>query len=61
MDFALTEEQTMLQDMAKDFAENEIRPYIEEDEKNQHWRKEIFDTMAETGWGLSRVFWQLNR
>jgi glutaryl-CoA dehydrogenase (non-decarboxylating) len=49
MDFALTEEQNILQDTAKNFAENEIRPYIEEDEKNHHWRKEIFDKMAELG------------
>ncbi len=49
MDFALTEEQKMLQDMAKDFAENEIKPHVEEDEKNEHWRKEIFDKMAELG------------
>ncbi|MBN1382489.1 MAG: acyl-CoA dehydrogenase family protein [Deltaproteobacteria bacterium] len=49
MDFALTEEQRMLQDMARNFAENEIKPYVEEDEKNEHWRKEIFDKMAELG------------
>ena len=49
MNFALTEEQKMLQDMAKNFAENEIKPHVEEDEKNQHWRKEIFDKMAELG------------
>ncbi|MCG6533177.1 MAG: acyl-CoA dehydrogenase family protein [Syntrophales bacterium LBB04] len=49
MNFALTEEQRMLQDMARDFAVNEIKPYVEEDEKNEHWRKEIFDKMAELG------------
>jgi glutaryl-CoA dehydrogenase (non-decarboxylating) len=49
MDFELTPEQKMLQDMARDFAENEIKPHVEEDEKNQHWRKEIFDKMAELG------------
>jgi glutaryl-CoA dehydrogenase (non-decarboxylating) len=49
MDFGLTEEQKILQDMAKNFAENEIKPHVEEDEKNQHWRKEIFDKMAELG------------
>ncbi|HET56832.1 MAG TPA: acyl-CoA dehydrogenase [Deltaproteobacteria bacterium] len=49
MDFALTEEQRMLQDMGKNFAESEIAPYVEEDEKNQHWRREIFDKMAELG------------
>lgn len=49
MNFELTEEQRMLQDMAKNFAENEIGPHVEEDEKNEHWRKEIFDKMAELG------------
>ena len=49
MDFAQTQEQQMIQDMAKDFAENEIKPYVEEDEKNQHWRREIFEKMAELG------------
>jgi glutaryl-CoA dehydrogenase (non-decarboxylating) len=39
----------MMQDMAKNFAENEIKPYVEEDEKNQHWRREIFEKMAELG------------
>ncbi len=49
MDFAQTQEQQMMQDMAKNFAENEIKPYVEEDEKNQHWRREIFEKMAELG------------
>ncbi len=34
MDFALTEEQKMIQDTAKNFAEKEIAPHVEEDEKN---------------------------
>lgn len=33
MDFGLTEEQQMVQDMARNFAEKEIAPYVEEDEK----------------------------
>lgn len=49
MDFALTEEQQMLQDMAKNFAEGEIAPHVDEDEENHHWRKEIYDQMAELG------------
>lgn len=49
MDFELNEEQKMLQEMAKNFAEKEIAPHVEEDEKNQHWRREIFDKMAELG------------
>jgi glutaryl-CoA dehydrogenase (non-decarboxylating) len=39
----------MIQDMARNFAENEIKPYVEEDEKNQHWRREIFEKMAGLG------------
>jgi len=34
MDFAFSPELQMLRDMAKDFAQNEIGPYVEEDEKN---------------------------
>ncbi|MDR0570172.1 MAG: acyl-CoA dehydrogenase family protein, partial [Clostridiales Family XIII bacterium] len=34
MDFGLTEEQKMVQDMARSFAEKEIAPYVEEDEEN---------------------------
>lgn len=49
MDFALTEEQRMIQETAKNFAEKEIAPYVEEDEKNHFWRKEIYDKMAELG------------
>jgi len=49
MDFALTQEQQMIQDMARNFAENEIKPHVEEDEKNQHWRREIFEKMAGLG------------
>ncbi len=49
MDFALTEEQRMLQDMAKNFAETEIAPHVDEDEEHHHWRREIFDKMAELG------------
>ncbi len=49
MDFALTEEQKMVQIMARDFADNEIAPYVDQDEENHYWRKEIFDKMAELG------------
>ncbi|HET6459329.1 MAG TPA: acyl-CoA dehydrogenase family protein [Syntrophales bacterium] len=49
MDFALTQEQRMIQDVAKNFAENEIKPHVEEDEKNQYWRREIFEKMAGLG------------
>ena len=40
MDFGLTEEQQMMQDMAKNFAANEILPTLEDDEKNHRVRPE---------------------
>ncbi len=49
MDFALTEEQKMVQKMARDFAEKEIAPYVDQDEENHYWRREIFDKMADLG------------
>ena len=49
MNFALTEEQQMVQDMAKSFAEKEIAPYVEEDEENHYYRREILTKMGELG------------
>ena len=49
MFFGLTEEQQMLQDMAKKFAENEIAPTLEEDEANHRFRPEIVQKMGELG------------
>lgn len=49
MDFEWTQEQILLQDTAARFAEQEIAPYVEEDEKNHFWRKDIFDKMAALG------------
>ena len=49
MDFSLTEEQQMLVDTARKFAEEEIAPTVEEDEKNHVFRKEIVKKMAELG------------
>jgi glutaryl-CoA dehydrogenase (non-decarboxylating) len=45
----LTEEQEMVQDMARRFAEEEIAPYIEEDEENHYYRREILTKMGELG------------
>ena len=36
MDFGFTEEQRMVQEMARSFAEKEIARFIEVDEKNHH-------------------------
>lgn len=49
MDFGLTEEQAMLQDMARDFAQNEIAPTVEEDERNDVYNEKIIKKMAELG------------
>ena len=46
MDFGLTEEQQMMQDMAKNFAANEILPTLEDDEKNHRFRSEIAAKMG---------------
>ena len=49
MDFGFTEEQRMVQEMAQNFAEKEIAPFIDEDEKNHHYRREILSKMGELG------------
>ncbi|MDR0850942.1 MAG: acyl-CoA dehydrogenase family protein [Clostridiales Family XIII bacterium] len=49
MDFGFTEEQQMVQDMARRFAEEEIAPYVDEDEKNHFYRREILSKMGELG------------
>jgi len=49
MDFSLTEEQRMMRDAARRFAEERIRPTMEEDEKNSYFRKELVLEMAELG------------
>lgn len=49
MDFLLTEEQRIVQDQARRFAEMEIRPIMEEDEKHHRFRPEIVKKMGELG------------
>ena len=49
MHFGLTEEQRMMQDTAKNFAEKEIRPTLEDDEKNQRFRPDVLRKMGENG------------
>jgi len=59
VDFGLTEEQQMVQDMARNFAEKEIAPYVEEDEKNHYYRREILTKMGELGllgWSLPEEY-----
>ena len=47
MHFGLTEEQQMMQDMAKNFAANEILPSIEDDEREHKFRMEILEKMGD--------------
>jgi glutaryl-CoA dehydrogenase (non-decarboxylating) len=49
MDFALTEEQEAMREMAKSFAEKKIAPTMEEDEKEHRFRKETVKEMARLG------------
>ncbi len=49
MDFGLTEDQQMMQDMAKDFAESEILPTLAEDEANHKFRPELVRKMGGLG------------
>ncbi len=49
MDFLLNEEQRMVQEQARRFAENEIRPFMEDDEKEHRFRPEIVKKMGDLG------------
>ncbi len=49
MDFALTEEQLAIRDMAREFAQKEIAPTVDADYKAHRYPKEIVKKMAELG------------
>ncbi len=49
MDFLLNEEQRMVQEQTRRFAENEIRPIMEDDEKEHRFRPEIVKQMGDLG------------
>src|ERR1700722_19779312 len=49
MDFALTEEQKMIRDTARDFAAREIAPKAAELDKSGRWPTEIVAKMGELG------------
>jgi len=55
LDFSLSEEQQMVQDMAKDFAEKEVAPYVDQDEENHYYRRYLKNT-AETAWAGWKLF-----
>jgi len=49
MDFGLTEEQTQIQQMVRDFAESEIKPHLAEWDEAQHFPVETFKRAGELG------------
>jgi acyl-CoA dehydrogenase len=49
MDFQLTEDQRMIRDMVRDFAENEVEPVAGEVDREKRWPEENVDRMAELG------------
>jgi alkylation response protein AidB-like acyl-CoA dehydrogenase len=49
LDFQLTEDQKAIKQVARDFAESEIRPHVMEWDESQHFPMEAFAKMAELG------------
>jgi len=49
MDFGLTEEQRMMQEMGKDFAHKEILPTLKDDEANHRFRPDLVRKMGGLG------------
>lgn len=49
MNFELTKEQKMLQEMVRDFAENEIQPYAREVDETSKMRYETFEKLGKLG------------
>ena len=54
MDLQLTEELTLVRDMARDFADNELVPRATAHDREGRIEQEVFDKLAELGmWGLT--------
>jgi butyryl-CoA dehydrogenase len=54
MDYQLTEEQAMVRDMARDFAESELLPRATKHDRQEHVDPEVLEGLAELGlWGLT--------
>ncbi|MFC0188152.1 acyl-CoA dehydrogenase family protein [Fictibacillus aquaticus] len=49
MNFTLTEEQTMIQKMIREFAEEEVAPGAEQRDKEKRFPKEIFEKLSKLG------------
>ncbi len=49
MNFSLNEEHLLIRQMARDFAENELKPGVIDRDENQYFPKELLKRMAELG------------
>lgn len=49
MDFELTKEQSMIREMVRDFAQNEIAPYAAQWDREEHFPYEVFQRMGRLG------------
>ena len=49
MNFELTEEHKLIQEMARDFAENELKPGVIDRDENQYFPPELLQRMGELG------------
>ena len=49
MEFDLSEEQRMVKDLARKFSDEEIAPVARENDRNEHFPREIIQKMAELG------------
>lgn len=49
LDFSLTEDQRSIKDLARDFAESDLKPHTMEWDESQHFPMEAFRKMAELG------------
>src|SRR3569623_2130259 len=48
-DFSVSENQQMVGQMAKDFAEKHIKPHVKEWDEEQHFTRELFNKLGELG------------
>jgi len=55
INFTISENQRMVRDLARDFAEKEIKPYVMKYDESQEFPKEIFQKLGEVGF-LGAIF-----
>ena len=56
MRFELTEEQRLVQETAREFAENDIKPTLQEEERNHEFRTDRVARMGELGFFSCAVY-----